>query len=747
MNYVFYIIRQTLISSSILILIVLLLRPALRRVPKWVNCVLWALVALRLVVPVFPDSPFSIAPRVENAAVSAYSAVTAKNEPAAAAPDGTEKLSPVQSSVRSDHERILAVCEEKHRRWDENITRQNNLGIVLAVGYPAGVLLMLSYGLVSYIMLKRKLRTAVLVEKGVKKSEFIASPFVMGFFRSAIYLPSSLDDKNVGYVLAHERAHIRRGDNRFKVIAFLILSLYWFDPLVWISFVLFCRDMEVACDEKTIRNMSENERCGYASALLECSINRRVVAACPIAFGETDVKQRVENAVKYKKPAIWISAAAAVLCAVCAVCFLTDASVADNADFPDEYNTAVSSLVTDGELQYHSRYGEEVFAEAHHIYGAEKKDGVIKIYATVSYSGFGFINGYFTDKCGLGVTPVLVTLPENCDASEGHVEYPFDGEYYGFSIEEMIPYSLRKQMEHHEAADRNEFRKQMTAAARQYLDSIGRTEEVRPRSEIDIGTLSKHGISGEVQQKIADIFPEKSNYPIYGTEERLINGQRIVYSTLYYSEYNEIVFRKYVYDTGDTLAQYVFNAQTGARKDPSQTAYPAFEASWDKQTPGSDEWTTAAFTASEADVREAEPVPAETALTLSVYIQFRDAFASSPEDALKLVYPNAVSSPGQDGLMVSSVLYSEFMSLMLRYFTDEFYEKNFGAAYKDVKGHLAYISGGGTGMYEDICSMTAGDMTCLMTVYNNESDESYQLLATMEKHGDFHRLADIQKVN
>ena len=598
MNYVFYIIRQTLVSSSILILIVLLLRPALRRVPKWVNCVLWALVALRLVVPVFPDSPFSIAPRVENAAVSVYSAVTTENEPSAAETDGTEKLSPVQKSVESDRLRVRTASSEKHRQWVDNIDKSTNSGIIIALGYPAGVLLMLTYGLVSCTMLKRKLRTAVLVEKGVKKSEFIASPFVLGFFRSVIYLPSSLDDKNVAYVLAHERAHIRRGDNRFKVIAFIILSFYWFDPLVWISFVLFCRDMESACDEKIIRNMSENERRGYASALLECSINRRFAAACPIAFGETDVKQRVENAVKYKKPAIWISAAAAVLCAVCAVCFLTDSSVADNADFPEEYNNAVSSLLMQKQKYYQPLPGVEVFAEGHHIYGAEKKSGVIKIYAAVSYTGFGFADGYFTDRSGSGLSPAVITLPENCDPAEGNIEFPLDGELWSFSIEEMIPYSFCKQMERNENADREELWRQKSAAAQEYLDSIGRTAEIRHYSEIGMGTLSSHGVSADVPEKIYETFFGIDDYPFYGTEERVINGERVVYSVFYYPEYNEIVYRKYVYETEENLDLHVFDSLTGEEKAPSQSVfYPAAGAQ--PETSVCDEWTTAAFNTAE----------------------------------------------------------------------------------------------------------------------------------------------------
>ncbi len=165
--------------------------------------------------------------------------------------------------------------------------------------------------------------TATLLRENIKQSERVDSPFVLGLLRPTIYLPYAMDEGDMGHVISHERAHIRRGDHWWKPLGFLILSVYWFNPLVWVAYILFCRDMELACDEKVAANMAREERQAYSTALLHCGVRRRTVAACPLAFGEVGVKSRVRSVMHYKKPAFWVVLIAVVACIVVAVCFLT----------------------------------------------------------------------------------------------------------------------------------------------------------------------------------------------------------------------------------------------------------------------------------------------------------------------------------------------------------------------------------------------------------------------------------------
>jgi len=177
---------------------------------------------------------------------------------------------------------------------------------------------------VSYLLLKRKVATAIPLEKGIKQSEYVDSPFVLGIIRPIIYLPFDMAEEDMAYVIAHEKAHIHRRDHWWKPFGFLLLSIYWFNPVLWVAYILLCRDIEAACDEKVIKDMEKDERRAYSTALLNCSIHRRRIAACPLAFGETGVKARVKSVMNYKKPAFWVILITLVVSIIVAVCFLTN---------------------------------------------------------------------------------------------------------------------------------------------------------------------------------------------------------------------------------------------------------------------------------------------------------------------------------------------------------------------------------------------------------------------------------------
>jgi len=294
------------LGASILIAAVLLLRVLLRRAPRWTVCLMWAIVAVRLILPFSLESAFSLIPEREP--------IPADIIYTKAEIDKTEAfVMPPYGAVDGGYP-VMVVDRET----------VNTLPMVLSHIWLTGAVLMLVYATVSYIRLKLRMRTAVMAECGIMQSENVDSPFVLGMFRPVVYLPFGIDDSDMTHVIAHERAHIRRGDHLWKPLGFLFLSVYWFNPLIWIAYMLLCRDIEAACDEAVISGMDADGRREYSDSLLKCAVHRRTITACPIAFGEMGVKARIKGIMNYKRPAFWVIIAALVACVVVAVCFLTD---------------------------------------------------------------------------------------------------------------------------------------------------------------------------------------------------------------------------------------------------------------------------------------------------------------------------------------------------------------------------------------------------------------------------------------
>lgn len=297
------------ISASWLVLAVLLLRLLLKKAPKWANVLLWGIVAVRLICPVSIESAFSLIPSAET--ISPGIMLDHYPQVNTGVPELSDAINPIFTESFAPSPAASA----------------NPLQILipmLSVLWVAGVALLLLYTALSYWCLRRKVSTAVLLEGNLFQSEYVTSPFVLGILRPRIYLPYTLSPEQLRHVVAHERAHIRRRDHWWKPLGFLLLTLHWFNPLVWVAYVLLCRDIELACDEKVIKTLSSGDRADYTQALVSCSISRRRIAACPLAFGEVGVKARVKSVLHYKKPTFWIILAAAILCAAAAVCFLTD---------------------------------------------------------------------------------------------------------------------------------------------------------------------------------------------------------------------------------------------------------------------------------------------------------------------------------------------------------------------------------------------------------------------------------------
>ena len=317
MSEIFLKILNMSISASWLVLAVLLLRLVLKRAPKWVSVLLWGIVAVRLIFPFSIESILSLIPSAETVS-----------------PDIMMDWTPTISTGISSLDQVVNPIITQTFAPNP-ATSANPLQILIPVLgnlWVLGILVMLVYTGVSYLVLRRKVATAVLLQKNIFQSENVDSPFVLGIFKPRIYLPFRMDGQNLAFVIAHEEAHIRRRDHWWKPIGFLLLALHWFNPLMWVGYILLCRDIELACDEKVIKELDNEHRADYTQALVACSVNRRRIAACPLAFGEVGVKERVKSVMNYKKPAFWIIIAAIVTCAAVAVCFLTNPKTSANND-------------------------------------------------------------------------------------------------------------------------------------------------------------------------------------------------------------------------------------------------------------------------------------------------------------------------------------------------------------------------------------------------------------------------------
>lgn len=309
MEVVFLKVANMSINATWLIAAVVLLRFLLKKAPKQLRCVLWGLVALRLILPFSIESVFSILPSHQTLPDNIL--YTAQPIIDSGIPFVDEAVNPILSGSMTPHP---AASANPTQIWSFVFSQLWILGMVLMAGYA----------LFSWLHVRKKVSASISVSKDVRLCDYIDSPFILGLFRPVIYLPSALSSEDAAYVMAHERSHLKRRDHWWKPLGFAILAVHWFNPLVWVAYVLLCRDIELACDEKVIRDLGEAEKKAYSGALLNCSIRRPNIAACPLAFGEVGVKQRIKSVLHYKKPTFWILAVSAVACTIAAVCFFTD---------------------------------------------------------------------------------------------------------------------------------------------------------------------------------------------------------------------------------------------------------------------------------------------------------------------------------------------------------------------------------------------------------------------------------------
>ena len=335
MSAVFLELFNRAVSAGWMILALLILRPVLQKIAAWVRCLLWGLAAVRLVLPIRFESAWSLVPSAETLSQNTvrYDAV----------PQLTSGIAALNSAV---NERLMAP----YFRADAAVS-MNPLHFWTEIAgfvWAAGCAALLLYALVRLVQTKRRVREAALLRENIWLCDTVASPFILGVLRPRVYLPSGLDGAARDYVLAHERAHLARRDHWWKPLGYLLLAVYWFQPLCWFGYRCFCRDLELACDERAVRELGLAERKAYSSALLSCATAGRAVLACPLAFGEVGVKERVRRVLNYKKPAFWVTLIAILLCALLAVCFLTNPKTSQEAATTGD----LPPMLTFGEARY-----------------------------------------------------------------------------------------------------------------------------------------------------------------------------------------------------------------------------------------------------------------------------------------------------------------------------------------------------------------------------------------------------------
>ena len=287
---IFLFVLNNAITVSALIIAIIIVRALGKKMPKWITCMLWIVVAVKLIVPIKFESALSLIPTGEPISSSA---VVGKSLQVGST--GTDLL----------HEMLHAG----------------------ALSWLVGVAVMLTYAVTTYMLIRKRVNASVKIDSKVYECDDISDSFILGIISPRVYLPSALSEEARKYILKHEFAHLSRRDYIWKPLGFAILSVYWLNPLCWVAYILLCKDIEYACDEKVTKNIENGEKAEYCRILLENSMPRKLIAACPVAFGGIDVKNRIKNVVNYKKPAFWITIASIMVCAGVGVCFATNKSL------------------------------------------------------------------------------------------------------------------------------------------------------------------------------------------------------------------------------------------------------------------------------------------------------------------------------------------------------------------------------------------------------------------------------------
>lgn len=441
MTNISYTIFNMSVSASILVLVVLVLRLMTKKVPKWINVLLWGLVAFRLICPFTVESRLSLMPETDFVPKSSPFVENSYDEDFV--PDKIDTDTILEGVSGSN-----VTIEQNYPEISDpqvEIRRGISVDFLLSCIWLAGTSVMILYMGISYLLVHRRIRGALHLRENIYQIENVSSPFVFGIVKPRICLPMGMDETTANYVIAHEKAHIRRLDHWWKPVGFLLLAVHWFNPLIWLSYILLCRDIELACDERVIREMGAGERADYSEALLASSGNRRTITACPLAFGEISIKERIKSVLNYKKPSFWLVILAVCACVAAGVFFLTD-PVRDKVSEKNEAETVTAYLnsyertkITEGNNDTEEE--KKLYVKFVSTEGPEKAELALtikpNIFLTLTES-FGTLS--------VGETKFF-SIPENSSYTlEAYYSEGVNGNVV-FEISEMIPKSLEENNE------------------------------------------------------------------------------------------------------------------------------------------------------------------------------------------------------------------------------------------------------------------------------------------------------------
>ncbi len=544
MSEVFLKVFNMSITASWVILAVLIFRLVFKKAPKWTRCLLWGIAALRLIFPFSIQSMFSLIPSARTIPD------TFITEPQFNVNSGISRVdSPVNGLLDSRYAEGVTVPADSGR----NVTE------IIGYIWIAGIIILLIFAAVSYLRLMHQVRASVKYRDNIYICDDISSPFILGIIKPKIYIPSGLSDIQKNHILAHESAHIRRRDYIIKPLAFVLLSVYWFNPVLWLAYYLLCRDIELACDEKVLKSMGEDDIADYSQTLLDFSTSKRMITVCPVAFGETGVKQRVKNALNYKKPAFWIIIAAVIVSIVAAVCFLTDPS--DKAEINENIDPALNKAVSQAILENNkdSFKDSEFVSQGHIIMGTQEDDGILKAYILENVNSYQVVNGYFTDTGGF-LDSVVMTFEHS---GENYVykktDHTEDGALLKDSVKRLFPKEYQKRAVSIPDADRDYMNRICRESAKEYLVSANRAEIIKDYSDIDFKLLTDVGVPVELGNKLTE-----NEYPDFiGFYVKAEDGVKYVYQTSYLKEQNIIIYTKYLYEDNTVVSLTVIDGSTG----------------------------------------------------------------------------------------------------------------------------------------------------------------------------------------
>lgn len=403
--------------ASVVIVAVMLARLLLKKAPKWISYALWAVVLMRLVCPISVSSSVSIVPEMG----SVSEGYTLADEPISVFGAGEAAYRAVGDALNGGLGTQYIRTTEKTEDGMTRYVTTDWWSVWLLVGqyvWVAGVIAMALYSAISYAKLRRGLRVCAPLRENIFIADDIRSPFVIGLVKAKIYLPCGLGEQEQEYIILHEQHHIRRFDHIMKALAFFVLTLHWFNPLVWAAFVLACRDMEMSCDEAVIGKLGAEIRADYSASLLTLATGRRIIAGVPLAFGEGDTRGRIKNLANWKKPALWGVVAALVACAVLAVCLLTDSPEDDVGNETMESFVGIITNISESEpyclvkvtdsASSTLAVGDRVFVHTVLVGGEEVVAGNPEI-AVGDYIEVSF-NGVLTEAVGVSMADASIEI-------------------------------------------------------------------------------------------------------------------------------------------------------------------------------------------------------------------------------------------------------------------------------------------------------------------------------------------------